>query len=169
MTSAFKTGRALTAILLAGALGALAGCTSEPEVQAVAGSAKAAKLTHCVEPTSFMRRNHMELIKHQRNITVHEGVRATKYSLAGCIDCHVQYDLQGRAVPVNGEDQFCDRCHDWLAVSLDCFHCHSPVPQGPQPANLARVGQGTKDLGHLMAATAGAGGVLRVAGQEKGN
>jgi len=159
MISASRIGRILTAILLAGALGALAGCSSESGAQAVEGSAKAAKLTHCVEPTSFMRRNHMELIKHQRDITVHEGIRSTKYSIAGCIDCHVQYDAQGQAVPVNDEEQFCDGCHDSLAVRLDCFQCHSPVPQGPQPTNLARIGAGAAD----------ADGALHVAGQEKGN
>jgi hypothetical protein len=29
----------------------------------------------CVEPVEFMRRNHMELILHQRDETVHRGIR----------------------------------------------------------------------------------------------
>jgi [DsrC]-trisulfide reductase subunit J len=170
MTSASKTGRALTAILLAGALAALAGCSSKAEVTtAVQGSAKAAKLTQCVRPTDFMRRNHMELIKHQRGITVHEGIRATKYSLAGCIDCHVQYDAQGRPVPVNAPGQFCDRCHERLAVELDCFDCHSPVPRGPQPLDIAGTARRVGRLGQLMASTVGAAQTLRAVGQEKGN
>jgi hypothetical protein len=169
MTSASDIGRALTAILLAGVLSALAGCSSKAEDLAVEGSAKAAKLTQCVEPTSFMRRNHMELIKHQRDVTVHQGVRATRYSLATCIDCHVQYDMQGRAVPVNGEDQFCDRCHDRLAVHLDCFGCHSPVPQGPQLTGLTQREEGTHGIGHLRATTTGAVDTLQPVEQEKGN
>ena len=49
---------------------------------------RAADEKSCVEPTDFMRRNHMEVIKHQRDETVHGGIRSTKHSLAGCIACH---------------------------------------------------------------------------------
>jgi predicted CXXCH cytochrome family protein len=137
MTSASTTGRTCTAILLAGALVALAGCSADTEPLAVAGSAKAAKLTQCVEPTDFMRRNHMELIKHQRDETVHRGVRATEHSLAGCVDCHVQYDAQGQAVAIDASDQFCAGCHEFTGVNLDCFQCHATVPTGPQPPAIA--------------------------------
>jgi len=136
MTFVVQTSRVLAAMLLVGVLSALTGCSSETEAQAVPGSAKAAKLKQCIRPTEFMRRNHMELIKHQRDITVREGVRATSDSLAACIACHVQYDSKGHPIPVNAEDQFCDRCHDWLGVEPDCFGCHSTVPEGPQPSNL---------------------------------
>jgi hypothetical protein len=122
-------------MLLAGALGALAGCSSEPEQLAVAGSAKAAKLSQCVAPTDFMRRNHMELIEHQRDETVHKGIRATDHSLAGCIDCHVQFDQQGQPVPVNAAKQFCAGCHKSVGESLTCFQCHSPVPKAPPSAD----------------------------------
>jgi len=137
MTSAAKTGSTLSAILLAGALGALAGCSGEPEQLAVEGSAKASNLNQCVEPTDFMRRNHMELIKHQRDATVQQGIRATDHSLAGCIDCHVQYDVKGQPVPVNAEGQFCANCHKAVAEHLFCFQCHAAVPKGPQPAAIA--------------------------------
>ena len=60
--------------------------------EGVKGSAKADKLDACVAPTDFMRRNHFELIKHQRDITVHQGIRETDHSLAGCVDCHVRKD-----------------------------------------------------------------------------
>jgi hypothetical protein len=56
----------------------------------VEGTAKADDLDACVAPTPFMRRSHFELIKHQRDITVHEGIRVTDNSLAGCVDCHVR-------------------------------------------------------------------------------
>ncbi len=119
------------ALALAGAVSALAGCDEDATPKAIEGSAKAAKLSSCVRPTEFMRHNHMELIKHQRNLTVHQGIRKTDLSLAGCIDCHVQYDARGRAVPVNAEGQFCDKCHDYAAVELTCFQCHAAVPNGP--------------------------------------
>jgi hypothetical protein len=43
----------------------------------------------CVEPTAEMRRNHMEYILHQRDETMHEGIRTRQYSLNECINCHV--------------------------------------------------------------------------------
>ena len=35
---------------------------------------------HCVADTEFMRRNHMKMLYHQRNETVHLGVRGEPYS-----------------------------------------------------------------------------------------
>ncbi len=96
--------------------------------EAVEGTAKADKLEQCVEPTAVMRRNHFEFIKHQRDLTVHQGIRGSKYSLAGCVDCHARKDAAGEFVPVNEEEQFCDGCHDYAAVNLDCFSCHRTVP-----------------------------------------
>ncbi len=95
---------------------------------AIVPGSKAAGLDHCVEPTPYMRRHHMELILHQRDKTVHQGIRTKKYSLANCIDCHVGHDAGGKAVPVNAEGQFCDSCHDFVGQSLDCFECHATTP-----------------------------------------
>ena len=137
MTLVVTTYRAMAAILLAATLGVAAGCSdNHAEQLAVPGSSKAAKLKQCVRPKEFMRRNHFELIKHQRDVTVHQGVRATTDSLSACIACHVQYDSKNQPVPVNAEGQFCNRCHDWVAVEPDCFGCHSTVPQGKSPSNL---------------------------------
>ena len=101
---------------------------------AIDGSSKADKLDKCVEPTSFMRRNHMELILHQRDETVHEGIRTKEHSLANCIDCHVKYDADKKPVPINAEGQFCESCHDYAAVELTCFQCHSTVPRDKSAA-----------------------------------
>lgn len=98
--------------------------------EAVKGSSKADKLDQCVRPTDYMKRNHFEVIKHQRDVTVHQGVRETKDSLALCVDCHANHDSAGKAVPVNAEGQFCDGCHDYVAVNIDCFSCHTNVPGG---------------------------------------
>ena len=43
----------------------------------------------CVRDTSFMRRNHMELLLHKRDATMRDGIRTPKESLEGCINCHV--------------------------------------------------------------------------------
>jgi len=106
--------------------GALAGQAQYGE--AVPGSAKASKLDACVAPTPFMRRSHFELIKHQRDITVHQGIRKTDNSLAGCVECHASTDTHGNFVPVTEEQQFCAGCHEYTGVTLDCFSCHASTP-----------------------------------------
>jgi hypothetical protein len=75
----------------------------------------------CVEPTDEMRRNHMEKILHQRDRTVHEGIRTTQHSLKNCINCHASKDTGS----VLGKNGFCESCHTYAAVTLDCFSCHS--------------------------------------------
>lgn len=80
----------------------------------------------CVEDTAFMRRNHMELIKHQRDLTVHEGIRTTKHSLANCVTCHAD-SKTGRVT--GSKDAFCEGCHTYAAVKLDCFECHADGPK----------------------------------------
>jgi hypothetical protein len=37
----------------------------------------------CVEPNDVMRREHMDFLMHQRDDTVHAGIRGAKYSLVG--------------------------------------------------------------------------------------
>jgi len=92
---------------------------------------EAAQLDSCVEPTDFMRRNHMEVIEHQRDETVHDGIRSTKHSLASCIECHARYDADNTPVPVNAEGQFCIACHEFAAVRMNCFGCHANIPMQP--------------------------------------
>jgi len=98
--------------------------------ESVEGSARADKLSQCVRPTPEMRRSHFEFIQHQRDVTVHQGVRGSKDSLAGCVDCHVRHDADGKAVPINAPGEFCAGCHEYAAVSIDCYSCHSTVPKG---------------------------------------
>lgn len=117
-------------LLLALSLALFAGLGAVQAGQGVEGSAKADKLDACVAPTPFMRRNHFELIKHQRDITVHEGIRKTDNSLAGCVDCHVRMDEQGNHVSVNAPGEFCAGCHEYTGASLDCFSCHATKPTG---------------------------------------
>ncbi|MCG6870684.1 MAG: Hdr-like menaquinol oxidoreductase cytochrome c subunit [Gammaproteobacteria bacterium] len=108
--------RALTlTMVLAGLATTAAGDVPRPEVKAYKGET-------CVEETGFMRRNHMELILHQRDETMHRGIRTTKHSLKECIECHA--DPQTRSVL--GENGFCQSCHSYAAVSIDCFSCHTP-------------------------------------------
>jgi hypothetical protein len=88
----------------------------------------------CVEDTPFMLRNHMEVLKHHRDRTVHEGVRTTQHSLANCVNCHAS-PKSGRAA--GGKDAFCESCHRFAAVKLDCFECHADRSQPGLAANAA--------------------------------
>ena len=117
-------------VLSAGALGA----------SAVTEGSQAAGMTSCVEPTDVMRRNHMEFLKHQRDETVHNGIRGAKHSLSACVDCHASI-TNGQSKPINDQGEFCAGCHEFTAVSIDCFQCHRTVPreqnavaQHPAPA-----------------------------------
>lgn len=101
-----------------------------PQVaKTVEGSAKSDQQgASCVEPTEWMRRNHMEFIQHQRDLTVRQGVRVEKDSLANCVDCHARYDSSHQPVAINAEGEFCASCHNYTAVNITCFQCHSKVP-----------------------------------------
>ena len=82
----------------------------------------------CVEPIEIMRRDHFEFIKHQRDQTVYHGIRGSRHSLAGCIDCHASKSADGEFLPINAEGQFCQTCHTYAALKIDCFTCHATVP-----------------------------------------
>ena len=130
---------------LAGALLAL-GVQAAGDNFVVEGS-RAASEKNCVEATEFMRRNHMEVIKHQRDETVHGGIRSTKHSLAGCIACHGAKGPSGEPVPVNDHHQFCATCHEFAAVQLNCFECHATVPTSSKSDAGKRLGLGVPALG----------------------
>ena len=83
----------------------------------------------CIEPTHEMRRNHMNYILHERDETMHEGVRNEPGSLAACIDCHVEPNEQGVVVDHDNKDHFCNGCHQYASVQIDCFQCHADRPQ----------------------------------------
>ncbi len=95
----------------------------------------AAEPGKCVEDTAYMRRNHMELLKHHRDRTVREGVRTTQHSLANCVTCHASRET-GRVT--GGKDAFCEGCHRYAAVQLDCFDCHADAPKAKVAASQDR-------------------------------
>jgi hypothetical protein len=83
----------------------------------------------CVADTGFMRRNHMNLLSHQRDETVYEAVREGKFSLKGCIDCHRVSGPDAKPVGFDNPAHFCRACHDYAAAKIDCFSCHASRPQ----------------------------------------
>jgi hypothetical protein len=79
----------------------------------------------CVEDTQFMRRNHMELLKHHRDETMRKGIRTTQFSLKKCVECHASE--KSGSVAASKED-FCAACHSYASVKLDCWDCHASKP-----------------------------------------
>ena len=83
----------------------------------------------CVEPTDDMRKNHMHYLLHKRDKTLRDGVRTKDYSLKECINCHAQKNDSGQYIPITDEGQFCQSCHSFASVKVDCFECHRTTPQ----------------------------------------
>jgi hypothetical protein len=83
----------------------------------------------CVEDTAYMRRSHMDVLMHHRDRTVREGVRTRQHSLAGCVECHAgakTREVASQSHP--GREGFCEGCHAYVGVQLDCFGCHATRP-----------------------------------------
>ncbi len=87
-----------------------------------------------------MRRYHMTMLKHQRDETVHEGVRGKDFSIAGCVDCHAVKGADGQPVSYESPKHFCRSCHEYAAVSIDCFECHASRPGSKPEAAQAKPG-----------------------------
>ena len=103
----------IAAALLAAAL-ALAAHADAPKFKIERGAA-------CVAPVAEMRRDHMKMLLHQRDRTLRQGLREPRFSLKGCVDCHASRETGS----VLGKDGFCSSCHEYAAVRMDCFECHS--------------------------------------------
>lgn len=80
----------------------------------------------CVRPTDYMRSQHMELLNEWRDEVVRHDERFTEdaygrkieKSLTNtCLDCHAN------------KENFCDRCHNEMAVSPYCWSCHVTPPE----------------------------------------
>jgi len=93
----------------------------------------------CVRSADYMRPYHMDLLNEWREDVVRNGDRFTEgpdgrrieKSLTNtCLDCH------------SNKENFCDRCHNYMAVSPYCWGCHitpkeiasgiAPTPQSKE-------------------------------------
>lgn len=138
---AWKWAAALAA-LLALSLGAVAASGGDGQA-GTASTGRTPKPTlviekgdRCVEDTAYMRKNHMKLLMHQRDETVHKGIRTEKHSLQGCIDCHAS--SKNNSV-LGSNENFCQSCHAYAAVKLDCWDCHASKPKQRASAPAAAV------------------------------
>ncbi len=113
----------LSAAGIAQAADKLAGRVPVPAYTTPASKADAGEA--CVAPTEEMRRDHMKMLFHQRDRTVREGIRETRFSLKNCVECHASKDTGS----VLGTQGFCSSCHAYTAVKIDCFECHSSMRQ----------------------------------------
>lgn len=143
-----RLGGALTALLLALPLAATGDGEALPfsSLELPEPQRHFSATQECVEPEDEMRRNHMEYILHQRDETVHEGVRTRQYALEECINCHASKDDSGEYIRVEDSRHFCATCHTYAAVKIDCFQCHSDVPV--RESTLQSMGTGTTPYHH---------------------
>ena len=114
---------ALTAVTLLSLVGMTVAVSDVPRPDIARGQGES-----CVADTDFMRRNHMTLLKHQRDDTMLKGVRGNPYSLKDCVSCHAVNGADAMPVTVASPEHFCRSCHDYAAVSIDCFQCHASRP-----------------------------------------
>ncbi len=88
---------------------------AQPELKLPKGMDK------CIEDTEFMRKEHMQLLDHWRDMVVREGnhvytaADGKQYDISlqnTCMKCHTN------------KAEFCDKCHDTNSVSPYCWSCH---------------------------------------------
>lgn len=101
------------------------------------------------EGNDYMRRWHMSMMRHDRDVTMYEGKRDQNASLGGCFECHAAKDEAGTPVTYADGRHFCRSCHDYVAVKVDCFDCHRSTPEGVEepPAHAALGGIFSPSLG----------------------
>jgi hypothetical protein len=117
---------------------------------AVPSPERPARAEQCVEPVEVMRRDHMKLLDHQRDETVINGERDSKYSLVGCMNCHNPASESGEVVRYEDPQHFCAECHAYASVKIDCFECHAD-------RGLEQLQQGKLDTGFPAWSGNGAG------------
>lgn len=127
------------ALLMLVAFGAgLAGCDSEPP-----GLMKAVKQfktdKELEDHMSHIRKDHMDLLKHKRDRTMHLGIRTETNSLKACINCHVPEQHNGKILRHSDPEHFCATCHNYVAADPDCFQCHVDHPVKQEAAKSSGI------------------------------
>src|SRR5450759_737835 len=138
-------GLLLALLMVSGVAFAAPGTGSEAAGRVPKPAIERGKGDKCVNDTEFMRKNHMTLLKHQRDETVHRGIRTKQYSLNGCIECHAS---QKTGHVIGSNENFCQGCHSYAAVQLDCFECHASKPK----STVSLMGASGQEIAPLVAA-----------------
>jgi hypothetical protein len=69
---------------------------------------------------------------------MHRGIRTSKHSFKNCVNCHAD----SKSNSVLGQDGFCQSCHTYAAVKIDCFECHTSAPEPGKAAAAAPAATG---------------------------
>jgi len=93
----------------------------QPSLDTAAIQKLKGKDKQCVADTVWMRSYHMQLLGDWREAVVRDGKREV-VGLGGkkfnpslsntCMECH------------SNKSQFCDQCHNYVAVTPNCWGCH---------------------------------------------
>ncbi|MFH1574859.1 MAG: hypothetical protein ABIG68_12810 [Acidobacteriota bacterium] len=70
-----------------------------------------AEYTECIRETTYMRFHPWQLLRAAREEVVRFGKRGEE-GLKKCGECH------------RSRERFCDRCHNAVSLSPDCWACH---------------------------------------------
>lgn len=81
----------------------------------------------CVEPVETMRALHGAILAATNGSSSTSSL--PKHELSECVACHAQRDKAGAYIPVDAPGQFCQSCHSYSAVSINCFSCHASTPK----------------------------------------
>lgn len=119
----------------------VAGSTAVPFALAAGPALDAARSGPCVEDPKLMRRSHPDFLKHGRDDTVRKGIRGIRHGLSACVDCHASRS-DGRVL--GSERHFCQGCHTYAAVKVDCFDCHASTARPPATAAAATASGGAR-------------------------
>ena len=95
---------------------------------------KPAESEHCIRDNDTMRGYHMTMAYQQRDAVVHSGDRSGEFSIGRCVTRHAVPGADGKPVSYADPRHFCRACHDYEAVSIDCFDCRRSTPLTPSKA-----------------------------------
>lgn len=94
---------------------------AKPEPKVDTPAIQQMQVKQCVEPKSFMKAEHMQLLNDWRDSVVRDDNKiyvasdGKKYSMSlqnTCMHCH------------SNKKEFCDKCHNYMAVKPYCWDCH---------------------------------------------
>ncbi|MBF0328089.1 MAG: sulfate reduction electron transfer complex DsrMKJOP subunit DsrJ [Nitrospirae bacterium] len=75
----------------------------------------------CIEPKEFMKAGHMQMLNDWRDSVIRDGNRVFVSSTGK----HYNMSLQNECLRCHSNKKdFCDKCHNYLAVKPYCFDCH---------------------------------------------
>lgn len=87
---------------------------------------------HRTDDASVMISSHPKFLFSHRTAVLHQGAKVPTSNIERCVTCHVIKDAAGAPVGFDDPRHFCRGCHAKVAISIDCFECHSsrPTPEG---------------------------------------